>query len=359
MEELFVAMKMASSVILFGILSWILYVCVNKWYESERIRRKLINQGISGPPPFFLRGNLPDMQRIRAKVSDTIKAPSSCNNSSDKFLAHDDHIATIFPYFEHWRKQYGRLYTYSTGMKHHLSWQGMVDLIVKSAQPLLTKWEECIEAQGGGNGIAEVTVDADLRGFSANVISMVCFGHSYSKGKEIFEKIRTLKDAIANSGYLFGISSFRYYAVNFVLKVTMVIQEVLRLYPPGVFVAREAYEDVQIGNLHVPKGVNIWTLVPTLHRDPEIWGPDANKFKPERFKDGVSKACKFPQSYAPFGLGARLCVGKNLGMMELKIVLALIISKFNLSLSPCYKHSPAFKILVEPEHGVQLLIQKI
>ncbi|KAK7275912.1 hypothetical protein RIF29_17038 [Crotalaria pallida] len=529
MEELFVAMKMASSVILFGTLSWILYVCVNKWYESERIRRKLINQGISGPPPFFLRGNLPDMQRIRAKVSDTIKAPSSCNNSSDKFLAHDDHIATIFPYFEHWRKQYGRLYTYSTGMKHHLyvnepelvreinqcntldlgkpshnskkigplfgngivranglSWahqrkllapeffmdkvKGMVDLIVKSAQPLLTKWEECIEAQGGGNGIAEVTVDADLRGFSANVISMVCFGHSYSKGKEIFEKIRTLKDAIANSGYLFGISSFRgtmkqseignlekeietliwelvkerkassssekdvlqslleaakndenqglgekfckqfivdncknlylaghetttiaaswslmllalypewqdrirtevaQYCPNGIpntdslplLKtVTMVIQEVLRLYPPGVFVAREAYEDVQIGNLHVPKGVNIWTLVPTLHRDPEIWGPDANKFKPERFKDGVSKACKFPQSYAPFGLGARLCVGKNLGMMELKIVLALIISKFNLSLSPCYKHSPAFKILVEPEHGVQLLIQKI
>lgn len=139
----------------------------------------------------------------------------------------------------------------------------------------------------------------------------------------------------------------------------MVIQEVLRLYPPGVFVSREAYNDIQIGNINVPKGVILWTLIPTLHRDIEIWGPDANEFKPERFKDGVSKACKSPQTYVPFGTGARLCVGKNFAMVELKIVLALIISKFNISLSPSYRHSPAYRMVVEPEHGVYLLIQKI
>ncbi|OIW16551.1 hypothetical protein TanjilG_08408 [Lupinus angustifolius] len=524
MEKFFLAMKMVSSLVVVGILSWIFYVYVNEWYKSERMRRKLIKQGISGPPPCFLRGNLPDMKRIQAQVSSTINAQS--NNNSHNLLEHHDYTATIFPYFEHWRKQYGRVYTYSTGRRQHLyviqpelvreinycttldlgkpshkanqlaplfgngilsanglSWahqrkllapeffmnkvKGMVDLMIESTQPLLTKWEQCIEAEGDGNGIAEIKVDEDLGGYSADVISRVCFGHSYSKGKEIFSKIRTLKEAINNNGYLFGRTSFgvtkkivitnlekeiesliwelveerkvsnsskkdlmhllleavkndenlgEKFCKQFIVDnckniymagqettaisaswsllllafypewqtriraevaqycpngtvhadslpllktVTMVIQEVLRLYSPGVLVTREAFEDIQIGNLHIPKGVNLWTLIPTMHRDTENWGPDANEFKPERFKDGVSKACKFPQSYAPFGLGARLCVGKNFAMMELKIVLALIISKFNIIPSPSYKHSPAFRMVVEPEHGVHLLIQKI
>ena len=143
------------------------------------------------------------------------------------------------------------------------------------------------------------------------------------------------------------------------LQVTMVIQEVLRLYPPAAFVSREAYEDIQIGNLNVPKGVCLWSLIPTLHRDPDIWGPDANEFKPERFSEGVSRACKFPQAYLPFGLGTRLCLGKNFAMVQLKAVLSLIISNFSFSLSPSYRHAPAYRMIVEPGHGVYILIQKI
>ena len=139
----------------------------------------------------------------------------------------------------------------------------------------------------------------------------------------------------------------------------MVIQETLRLYPPAAFVSREALEEIHLGNVTIPKGVYLWTLIPTLHRDPEIWGSDANEFKPERFSDGVSKACKFPQAYIPFGLGPRLCLGRNLAMVQLKIVLRLIISKFTFSLSPKYRHSPAYRMIVEPENGVHILIQKV
>jgi len=139
----------------------------------------------------------------------------------------------------------------------------------------------------------------------------------------------------------------------------MVIQEVLRLYPTAAFVSREAFEDIQIGNLDVPKGVCLWNLIPTLHRDPENWGADVNQFKPERFSEGVSKACKYPQAYVPFGLGPRMCLGKNMAMVELKVVLALIISRFSFTLSPNYRHSPTFRMLVEPEYDVDIIIQKI
>ncbi|KAM7504573.1 hypothetical protein LguiB_003477 [Lonicera macranthoides] len=139
--------------------------------------------------------------------------------------------------------------------------------------------------------------------------------------------------------------------------VTMVIQEALRLYPPAAFVSREAYEETQIGQITIPKGICIWTLIPTLHRDPDNWGPDVNEFRPERFANGVSNACKVPQAYVPFGLGPRLCLGRNFAMAQLKVVLSLIISKFTFSLSPSYKHSPAYRMIVEPGHGVNIIIQ--
>ncbi|XP_019200476.1 PREDICTED: cytochrome P450 714A1-like [Ipomoea nil] len=141
--------------------------------------------------------------------------------------------------------------------------------------------------------------------------------------------------------------------------VTMVINEVLRLYPPAAFVSREALEETRIGHVLVPKGVCVWTLIPTLHRDPELWGQDANEFKPERFANGVSNACKVPQVFIPFGVGPRLCVGRNFALVELKVVLSFIVSKLSFSLSPKYKHSPAFQMVVSPGKGVRILIQRL
>jgi len=141
--------------------------------------------------------------------------------------------------------------------------------------------------------------------------------------------------------------------------LTMVIHESLRLYPPVAVVSREAFKEMKFGDIMVPKGVNVWTLMVTLHQDPAIWGSDANKFNPERFANGVSGSCKHPHVYMPFGVGPRTCLGQNFAMAELKILLSTIVSNFSLSLSPKYKHSPSLKLVIEPGHGVDLLIRKI
>lgn len=86
--------------------------------------------------------------------------------------------------------------------------QGMVGLMLVSAQPLLRKWEGCIDAQGGL--VAEIRVDEDLRCLSADVISRACFGSSYSKGKLIFSKLRLLQKTISIQSVLFGVPTFGY-----------------------------------------------------------------------------------------------------------------------------------------------------
>ncbi|XP_015874490.3 cytochrome P450 714C2 [Ziziphus jujuba] len=141
--------------------------------------------------------------------------------------------------------------------------------------------------------------------------------------------------------------------------LTMVIQESLRLYPPAPVITREALEDVKFCGVHVPKGVNIWILTIALHYDPEIWGPDVNKFNPERFANGVSGSCKLPHVYVPFGAGPRVCLGQHFAMAELKILLALILSNFSFSLSPKYKHSPVIKVVMGPKDGMNLIIRKL
>ncbi|KAH7515575.1 hypothetical protein FEM48_Zijuj10G0041200 [Ziziphus jujuba var. spinosa] len=96
-----------------------------------------------------------------------------------------------------------------------------------------------------------------------------------------------------------------------------------------------------------------------LHYDEEIWGSDANIFNPERFANGVNGSCKSPHVYVPFGSGFRICLGQHFSMMELKILLALMLSNFSFSLSPKYNHSPRLKVVMEPKDGVNLIISKL
>ncbi|XAR60846.1 hypothetical protein NMG60_11034370 [Bertholletia excelsa] len=141
--------------------------------------------------------------------------------------------------------------------------------------------------------------------------------------------------------------------------LTMVIQETLRLYPPGVALSREALKDLQIGGIEVPEGVTMWTMVSKLHTDPDTWGPDSFTFRPDRFANGISAACKLPQSFLPFGFGPRVCLGQNLAMLELKMIVGLIVSNFSFSLSSDYVHSPVMKLVIEPKHGIKLQFKKL
>ncbi|XP_031398813.1 cytochrome P450 714C2-like [Punica granatum] len=142
-------------------------------------------------------------------------------------------------------------------------------------------------------------------------------------------------------------------------QLNMVIHESLRLYSPVPVVSREALKNMKFGDLKVPEGVNVWSLVLNLHTDPEIWGPDAFEFNPERFANGITGACKLPHLYMPFGVGPRVCLGQNLAMVELKILLSQLVCNFSFTLSPKYVHSPALRLVIEPEFGVDILVKKL
>ncbi|XP_059306842.1 cytokinin hydroxylase-like [Lycium ferocissimum] len=142
-------------------------------------------------------------------------------------------------------------------------------------------------------------------------------------------------------------------------KMGWVMNEVLRLYSPAPNVQRQAREDIKVDDLVIPKGTNMWIDVVSMHHDKQFWGEDVDEFKPERFKDDIHGGCKHKMGYLPFGFGGRMCIGRNLTMMEYKIVLSLILTRFSFSISPNYRHCPSIMLSLRPSKGLPLILQPL
>ncbi|KAK8550336.1 hypothetical protein V6N12_039050 [Hibiscus sabdariffa] len=148
-------------------------------------------------------------------------------------------------------------------------------------------------------------------------------------------------------------------AINHLKIVTMILYEVLRLYPPVIALYQYTNKDTKIKEISLPAGVDITLPILLMNHDPGLWGDDAEEFKPERFSEGVSKASKDTLAFFAFGWGPRTCIGQNFAMFEAKVALAMILKHFSFKLSPSYSHAPYTVMTLQPQHGAQIIIHQI
>ncbi|EXB74884.1 Secologanin synthase [Morus notabilis] len=153
-------------------------------------------------------------------------------------------------------------------------------------------------------------------------------------------------------------------AINHLKIVTMILNEVLRLYPPLTLLLRYTKQVTRIGEFSIPAGVEALLLVLSLHVDPKCWGGDAKEFNPQRFSKGVARSsskeydCNQTAFY-PFGWGPRVCLGQNFAMIEVKMALAMILRHFSFELSPLYAHAPCVGLTLCPQHGAPLILHRL
>lgn len=107
-----------------------------------------------------------------------------------------------------------------------------------------------------------------------------------------------------------------------------VLEEALRLYPPGWLMTRRALHDDRLGEYFVPAGTEIYVSPYLIQRNPMLW-ENPGRFDPDRFgpEQGAEQRAL---ATVPFSSGPRNCIGEHLARLEMQIHLMIIAGRLRL-----------------------------
>jgi cytochrome P450 len=114
-----------------------------------------------------------------------------------------------------------------------------------------------------------------------------------------------------------------------------VIYETLRMHPAvGAPLARVIGPDgAQLAGYFFPPGTELGVNAWVVHRDTSIFGADADKFNPDRWlTDDAEKRTNMERNSLAFGAGPRVCLGKNISLLEMYKVIPQIVNKFDIEI---------------------------
>jgi enediyne biosynthesis protein E7 len=110
-----------------------------------------------------------------------------------------------------------------------------------------------------------------------------------------------------------------------------VINEALRLYPPGWLLSRRSLEADVLSGYEIPAGTDVLLSPYLLHRHPQYW-KDPDAFRPERF-DAEHESERPRFAYIPFAAGPRHCIGESLALYEMLMHLYKVARHYRLTLA--------------------------
>ncbi|KAE8703024.1 CYP749A22 protein [Hibiscus syriacus] len=372
-------------------------------WRPPRIQNMLNSQGIKGPPYRFIHGNNKEVTSMRKE------ALSKSMGSTDEIFPR------VQPHIYSWINRYGKNYLCWNGNRAELviSEPELVKEVMRNSEKAFPKAKPSFYVSKlFGNGLVFIEGEKWVKhrklsnnafhGESLKLWKSADLLESEKLAKEIqdcvMKIVKKREDKVVNGeADSFGndflgllVKAYQdlnekkklswedlvdecktfYFAgqetVNSLLAWTVLLlaihgdwQERQEESPPNGLV-RGVEREVQLGKVVLPANIDL--LVPNiaLHHDPHFWGDDVHLFKPERFAEGIAKATKCnAAAYFPFGLGPRSCVGMTFATTETKIALSMILQHYAITLSPAYVHSPMPIITLQPQHGIQVILESL
>jgi len=136
------------------------------------------------------------------------------------------------------------------------------------------------------------------------------------------------------------------------------LKEAMRLYPPvAAMMTRRLTREVTVRGVRLPARTLVRVTPWLLHRDPRWWPDAPEAFRPERFMPGAPH--EIPRgAYIPFGLGSRVCLGQHFAVLEMTLIAALVLQRFELAPINASRPKPRMAVTLRPEGGLTLRLTK-
>ncbi|KAM0548806.1 hypothetical protein ACHAPJ_009662 [Fusarium lateritium] len=144
-----------------------------------------------------------------------------------------------------------------------------------------------------------------------------------------------------------------------------IMHETLRLYPTVPMTMRQAVRDTRIGEQFIPEGTDIIVSIWYINRSPDIWGPDAPEFRPERWitedgKPNQNGGASSNYNFLTFLHGPRSCIGQGFAKAEMRCLLATMVRSFEWTLAmDDGLVMPRGVITIKPENGMYLKLKAL
>jgi cytochrome P450 len=118
-------------------------------------------------------------------------------------------------------------------------------------------------------------------------------------------------------------------------------------------VFRGTTEETQLGGYSFPRGTQLAASIVLVQLDPELYPPDPQAFRPERFLDGAPD----PYTWVPFGGGVRRCLGAAFATLEMKVVISTILRRVTLRAPRARPEKARFRgVTLLPSRGGEAVV---
>ncbi len=137
----------------------------------------------------------------------------------------------------------------------------------------------------------------------------------------------------------------------------MAFKESLRMIPPVPSIPRRALRSFEHGGYTIPAGARVGINPHLVHHMAEYW-PNPERFDPERFTPELVKA-RHKYAWVPFGGGAHMCLGLHFAYMQIKVLMAHMLTRYRIEVEPGY--DPAWQAwpIPQPKDGLKITLKKL
>lgn len=190
-----------------------------------------------------------------------------------------------------------------------------------------------------------------IAGYETTSITLTWVWYLLDKHPEVERKLRAEIDTVIGKRHPTSadVAKLQY--------TKMVIQEAMRLCPPGWFFARIVQANDIIDRYTLKAGTTVLLCPYLTHRLPEFWDrPEV--FDPERFAPEHSTQ-RHSHSYFPFGGGPRYCIGKHLALLETQLIVAMMVQKYRLRCVPGHPVEALPGITLRLRYGLRMTVEPV